>query len=158
MVRLARLRSSNKARAAYLRRRSTYAPMHDRRGVGRGERGWFFQSKVFKGGKFTRSGNWSVIVLLLDPISDSLTIGRGAMGQAYKPAYQRDFQNTPATTNQNSCFWALSHLIGALGTHFPDDLHRRAGGAWHDAPSAGACWCGMAQCTSRTQGVPIYNK
>ena len=67
MVRLARLRPSNKARAAYLRRRSTYAPMHDRRGVGRGERGWFFQSKVFKGGKFTRSGNWSVIVLLLDP-------------------------------------------------------------------------------------------
>ena len=66
MVRLARLRPSNKARAAYLRRRSTYAPMHDRRGVGRGERGWFFQSKVFKGGKFTRSGNWSVIVLLLD--------------------------------------------------------------------------------------------
>ena len=43
MVRLARLRPSNKARAAYLRRRSTYAPMHDRRGVGRGERCWFFQ-------------------------------------------------------------------------------------------------------------------
>ena len=83
MVRLARLRPSNKARAAYLRRRSTYAPMHDRRGVGRGERGWFFQSKVFKGGKFTRSGNWSVIVLLLDTSWDSLTIGRGAMGQVY---------------------------------------------------------------------------
>ena len=76
MVRLARLRPSNKARAAYLRRRSTYAPMHDRRGVGRGERGWFFQSKVFKGGKFTRSGNWSVIVLLLDT-------SFSAMGQAY---------------------------------------------------------------------------
>ena len=29
MVRLARLRPSNKARAAYSRRRSTFAPMHD---------------------------------------------------------------------------------------------------------------------------------
>ena len=75
MVRLARLRPSNKARAAYSRRRSTCAPMHDRRGVGRGERGWFFQSKVFKGGKFTRSGNWSVIVLLLDTSWYSLTLG-----------------------------------------------------------------------------------
>ena len=86
MVRLARLRPSNKARAAYLRRRSTYAPMHDRRGVGRGERGWFFQSKVFKGGKFTRSGKWSVIVQLLDTSFSAMgqAMGRGAMGQAYR--------------------------------------------------------------------------
>ena len=90
MVRLARLRPSNKARAAYLRRRSTYAPMHDRRGVGRGERGWFFQSKVFKGGKFTRSGNWSVIVLLLDT-------SFSAMGQAYSP--ERDNGKTAFLTN-----------------------------------------------------------
>ena len=85
MVRLARLRPSNKARAAYSRRRSTFAPMHDRRGVGRGERGWFFQSKVFKGCKFTRSGKCSVSLPFLDPISDSLTIGRGATGQVYLP-------------------------------------------------------------------------
>ena len=79
MVRLARLRPSNKARAAYSRRRSTCAPMHDRRGVGRGERGWFFQSKVFKGGKFTRSGKCSVSLLVLDPTFSAM----GQMGQAY---------------------------------------------------------------------------